>query len=262
VILTFDDGSTTDLNLRADLRKAMHGPFDKIDPAKTEIFLTAAVDWFWETKQEPDAQGNTVPWSAVPATKGELGFRVIERLLHYQLQADQQGPARFLFRLEGQDTSKALRGEAALRVCNERARGHLLKYGELSLLSAALKFLGSGTTPEAREALEGIVDLFPESGTGWFWLGILLRREGRSERAGAAFHKAATLLDSPYLDRVKCPSCGWIPCGQPLWKCVACGEAIDVFEARGDCPKCSKPQGDTICLACGLKSAHASWWGG
>ncbi len=259
MILGFDDGSETDLNLHPELRKAMQGPFQKFDPAKVEILLAAGVDWFHENRLEPDSWGQAVPWSRPYATKGELGLVVVQRLLHFQVQANLQG-AQFSFRLQDQDTSLRLRGEPAVKKCNELTRAYLLRYGTRGLLSPAMKLVQAGDPAAAREAFEGIVGLLPEEGQAWFWLGILLTREGDAARAKEATRRAAELLASPYLDRAACPSCGWIPCGQGLWKCEGCGSAFDPFEARGECPKCAKVQAETACLACRKKSPPATWW--
>lgn len=260
MILRFDDGSETDLNLHPDLRKAMATPFHKLDPAKVEILLTAAIDWFWDRRQEPSPYGEAKPWSKTYATKGELGLVVVQRYLHFQVIAEQTGIAKFVLKMQNEETSMAIRGEPAYKRCNEMTRGHLMRYGALSLNEAGMRLLAAGAAAEARETFDGITQLLPEEGTAWFWLGILRRRDGDAEGAAPAFRRAAELLASSYLDRARCPSCGFIPCGQPMWKCEGCGEMVDLFEARGECPKCRKANGDTACPACRAKAPHASWW--
>jgi Zn-dependent protease len=56
-----------------------------------------------------------------------------------------------------------------------------------------------------------------------------------------------------------CPNCKTSPPIGDLWTCGRCGNAFDMFGARGMCPSCSTQYPSTTCMNCGRQSAIEAW---
>ena len=72
---------------------------------------------------------------------------------------------------------------------------------------------------------------------------------------------AGTLADKFRWTRIRCPACQWEPSRHDRWYCSpGCGYAWNTFETRALCPGCAKQWTYTVCLQCGVASAHEAWY--
>jgi hypothetical protein len=73
--------------------------------------------------------------------------------------------------------------------------------------------------------------------------------------------RTEVLIDKDRRSRVRCPACQWQPTRADRWYCSpGCGHSWNTFETRALCPGCSKQWAYTVCLSCGVASAHDAWY--
>jgi len=73
--------------------------------------------------------------------------------------------------------------------------------------------------------------------------------------------RSQVLADKHRRARIRCPICQWQPTRADRWYCSpGCGYSWNTFETRALCPGCSKQWSYTVCLSCGVASAHDAWY--
>jgi len=258
--LEFDDGSV--LEMTGPLSQAYLMAFGRLDLEHVGALVVAATDYFWETRRVPTKRGEELAWEEPFAKKSDLAGAVLGPLLNSQRIVLFMGVEKYnlVLRDPDGDTTRTLHGKEALEESHKISLIHLGDFAFKGYFLRGLKALREDRSGDARAALEEAAELNPDDGQNWFWLGIARQRTGDNAQARPAFRKAAMLLESPHIGSVACPECGWIPCGQPLWKCDGCGAAFDTFETRARCPRCEKTWEVTLCIACRRTPRHSDWW--
>jgi tetratricopeptide (TPR) repeat protein len=256
----FDDGSTFVLD--GTLDAAFEIAFGECDPERIEEVVLAAVDYFWLVQRVPDKRGNEHPWEQRFSSKQDLTPAVLQPILNSQCGTIILGLEKYNLIIVDPDDGKSrtYKGKEALEKSNEYSLNYLGGFATKGLFMRGMAFVQQGRMGDARDVLERAVEFDEEFGQAWFWLGIVLQKQGENPEARRAFPKAAKLLQSPHFGKVACPSCGWIPSGEPMWKCDGCGERFDTFATRAKCPKCAKTHDTTSCIACKERPPHPDWW--
>lgn len=73
--------------------------------------------------------------------------------------------------------------------------------------------------------------------------------------------RTGLLTDGPGRRRIRCPACAWEPSRGDRWYCSpGCGYAWNTFDTRALCPGCAHQWTYTVCLSCGVASAHDAWY--
>lgn len=69
------------------------------------------------------------------------------------------------------------------------------------------------------------------------------------------------LADKFRRSRIRCPACQWEPTRADRWYCSpGCGYSWNTFDTHALCPGCAKQWTYTVCLSCGVASAHEAWY--
>jgi hypothetical protein len=160
---------------------------------------------------------------------------VIRRLLHRSLAA----------------TQPALRQREI-----DQARRNFLKVAPESMKYVAELRFHQSRYDEAARFLSRYVQIRPEL----LYLYSLAAARAGHPNLRELYREVAVQFQSPYLDRVVCPDCGWIPIQHSLWGCEKCGASFDTFVTRAKCPSCPNSWESTMCLACLRMIPHRSWW--
>lgn len=89
-----------------------------------------------------------------------------------------------------------------------------------------------------------------------------LERAGVRTTHDGLLAEEQTDADPRYTIRgVKCPTCAWIPDGEPHWDCEECdGEPFNTFEHGGECPHCNHVFEETWCPKCDHSNPYDWWW--
>jgi Zn-dependent protease len=67
------------------------------------------------------------------------------------------------------------------------------------------------------------------------------------------------LAKAPRRQEFACPACKTAPPVGIFWKCAACGQPFDTFEAQAVCPYCLSRFSETTCLDCGAQHPMRDW---
>ena len=259
---TFSDFSVLNLAEDHSLDEVLKVAFPNLDEETADLLVCGAVDYFWEFRRVPLKHGEEAEWPEPFATKAALAKEVLRGIMMRQLSVHLLGVSKFTLITVDPDTGKseALKGQDAMDRANLISIERLFDYGTRGIGHRAFRALQENRLPDARAEFEAWSELDDESGEAWFWRALVTALLGDVETARPMFRKGAELLKSPYLDRVECPKCGWIPGVTRMWECDQCKETLDTFATRAKCPKCGKAWTETSCIACHASSPHRSWW--
>jgi hypothetical protein len=259
VALHFDDGSA--LPIEGRLGDVFSITFEGVPLNRLEALTIAAVDHLWQARRLPDRRGQEADWTKRYPSKAGFAQELIESVLSFQFGILFMGSEKGGLVARDPETGKprVYKEQDVLREKNRRSLAVLARSAVKGLVLRGLKLASLKRFAEARQAMERAVEFDGENGQSWLWLGIMRQREGDNRGARPDFERAARLLKSPYLGEVACPACGWIPAGQPMWKCDSCGEKVDKFATEGRCVLCSRRWDTTACIACDTTSPHGEW---
>lgn len=264
----FDDGSTFQVEKFKLGSPHQRAAFDAVfgndeTPWREWLqrYFEPIVDYFWEAKRIPDKRGDEIEWPRTFESKEFLAAGVLGGILGRALVAKAFPNLIYLVADPEAGSTESLRGEKAFEAAVDSSRQVFLWLMERALARRATILLKEKDREAALDDLRMIAAIHGAEPAGArTTFKKFVEETGDDLAIRETWRAVAENRDSPHLDSVTCPECGWVPDGKPRWVCDACRTKFDTFTTRASCPKCGKSREETGCPACNALTAHARWW--